>query len=115
MLIQESQEKGVIIDSYIRECPLCFMKRISLKEDRVANFDEIIRLFSQPSYKSEYSYAKATETCIKCKRPVGVFRDPASRFEYGISALCQECQDQYFLDHTQDIDGKQSLCWRSDN
>ena len=85
------------------------------KEDRVANFDEIIRLFSHPSYKSQYSYAKATETCIKCKRPVGVFRDPSSRFEYGISALCQECQDQYFIDHTQDIDGKQSLLWGSDN
>lgn len=98
----------MIIDSYKRKYSSCFTKRIFSKGDGVANFDEIIRLFSQPSYKSEYSYAKATETCIKCKRPVGTFRDPSSRFEYGISALCQECQDLYFLDHTQDTNGEQS-------
>jgi hypothetical protein len=68
----------------------------------MADMDEILGLFSQPDYKSDYLDAKATETCIKCKRPVGSFRNNASRFEYQISALCQECQDIYFRDRTRD-------------
>ncbi|MBN1850603.1 MAG: hypothetical protein JW932_18685 [Deltaproteobacteria bacterium] len=69
----------------------------------MAKTDDMIRLFSQPGYQSEYLHAKANETCIKCKRPVGPFRDNASRFEYKISALCQECQDAYFQDESWNV------------
>jgi hypothetical protein len=34
--------------------------------------------------------------CPLCKKPVGVFRDALSRKEYGISGICQECQDGVF-------------------
>ncbi len=33
---------------------------------------------------------------LGCGQPVTVFRDAASRAEYGISGMCQECQDKMF-------------------
>jgi len=40
--------------------------------------------------------AKAHGLCPFCKEPVGKFRDEDSRREYGISDLCQKCQDETF-------------------
>lgn len=53
-------------------------------------------VFSRPTYRSDYARAKAHQTCIICGRPAVKFRDPSARFEYTVSALCQECQDQLF-------------------
>ena len=68
----------------------------------MANLDEITNLISRPSYRSDYLIAKANAACIKCEKPAGPFRDNASRLEYQISALCQECQDKYFLSRPQE-------------
>lgn len=35
-------------------------------------------------------------TCPWCKNPVGEFKDTKSEKEYGISGLCQNCQDDFF-------------------
>jgi hypothetical protein len=51
-------------------------------------------VFSRPTYRSDYARAKAQQTCIVCGRPAVRFRDPSARFEYTVSALCQQCQDQ---------------------
>lgn len=53
-------------------------------------------VFSRPTYRSDYARAKAQQTCIVCGRPAVRFRDPSARFEYTVSALCQQCQDQLF-------------------
>jgi len=34
--------------------------------------------------------------CIKCKDPIVSFVDHISAKEYGISGLCQKCQDEIF-------------------
>jgi hypothetical protein len=34
--------------------------------------------------------------CTWCKRPISQFKDSASKQEYRISGLCQNCQDQTF-------------------
>jgi hypothetical protein len=34
--------------------------------------------------------------CVTCGESVGEFRDPLSRKEYGISGMCQKCQDSVF-------------------
>jgi len=34
--------------------------------------------------------------CSFCGEPVGKFRDGLSRKEYGISGMCQKCQDKVF-------------------
>ena len=37
--------------------------------------------------------AIANNLCPCCKKPVGKFRDKLSLKEYGISGMCQDCQD----------------------
>jgi hypothetical protein len=34
--------------------------------------------------------------CVSCHQPVGQFKDNLSYREYGISGLCQACQDKVF-------------------
>ena len=34
--------------------------------------------------------------CVTCAEPVGEFKDAISRKEYGISGMCQKCQDSVF-------------------
>jgi hypothetical protein len=60
------------------------------------NASALHEVFSRPTYRSDYATAKAGQTCIVCGRPAVRFRDPSARFEYTVSALCQECQDRLF-------------------
>lgn len=38
----------------------------------------------------------AAKTCITCGDSAESFRDTLSRKEYGISGMCQKCQDEIF-------------------
>jgi hypothetical protein len=58
---------------------------------------ELIKTFSEDSYRSDYTTAKAKGTCILCGRLAKEFRNPSARLEYHVSALCQDCQDSYFM------------------
>ena len=40
--------------------------------------------------------AIAGKGCVKCGEPATEFKDELSRKEYGISGLCQCCQDSIF-------------------
>jgi hypothetical protein len=40
--------------------------------------------------------------CTTCGEPCHSFRDPLSRKEYGISGMCQQCQDSVFRSDTED-------------
>jgi hypothetical protein len=40
--------------------------------------------------------AKATNVCAKCGKDATLFTDELSKREYGISQLCQTCQDSVF-------------------
>tara|TARA_Y100001938_G_scaffold16711_1_gene20609 strand:- start:357 stop:548 length:192 start_codon:yes stop_codon:yes gene_type:complete len=40
--------------------------------------------------------AIAGKGCVKCGEPAVEFKDELSRKEYGISGLCQCCQDDIF-------------------
>lgn len=48
----------------------------------------------------EYAYRKENRKCPFCGKdmsnPEGMFRDKLSLKEFGISGLCQECQDKVF-------------------
>jgi hypothetical protein len=57
---------------------------------------ELIEVLSDPKYKASYANAKATGTCIKCKKPAGSYRTTLAKLEYELSGLCQNCQDYFF-------------------
>jgi uncharacterized CHY-type Zn-finger protein len=40
--------------------------------------------------------ALANKKCPMCKQSIGEFRDELSLKEYGISGMCQNCQDDFF-------------------
>lgn len=65
------------------------------RRQRMARIKELLDLFSENDYKIKYAVAKATLTCIMCGKPADAFRNRPSQFEYSISALCQECQEEY--------------------
>lgn len=42
--------------------------------------------------------AIAGKSCVACGRPASSFRDELSVKEFGISGLCQACQDEVFVE-----------------
>jgi len=44
------------------------------------------------------SSAIEADVCVFCAQDASVFRDEASRVEYTMSGLCQDCQDEVFTD-----------------
>ena len=53
--------------------------------------------------------AIAGKGCVKCGESAADFRDELSRKEYGISGLCQSCQDGIFGVSEEDEDGKKEV------
>lgn len=51
----------------------------------------------------ELAALKAQGLCPVCQAKPTTFRDELSRKEFGISGLCQSCQDKYFEPHLSDI------------
>ena len=64
--------------------------------EQLSNILDFLEKLSIESYQRDYENAKATETCVICKRPAREYRDILAKLEYTISALCQDCQDKYF-------------------
>lgn len=65
------------------------------RSEQMARRSDVLPIFSASSYKVSYRKAKATNTCILCGGLARDFRDPLTRLEYEVSALCQKCQDEY--------------------
>ena len=60
----------------------------------VSNLDDMsLKIFGRAR-----SLSKAGKGCVACGGPATDFKDALSRKEYGISGLCQKCQDKVFSD-----------------
>lgn len=59
---------------------------------------ELIRVLSDNDVIRRSYLAKSSHTCKICGKRAESFRTPFSELEYDISAICQACQDYYFLD-----------------
>lgn len=65
------------------------------KSPEIQNFlDE----FGLKFFGRSRSLAKAGNGCVMCGGPADIFRDELSRREFGISGICQECQDKFFTE-----------------
>lgn len=58
----------------------------------VRALDEI----SLATFGRSRSVAKAGESCVSCGGRADKFTDECSKREFGISGLCQKCQDSIF-------------------
>lgn len=63
----------------------------------MARISELIGALSDEAVAARSLYAKREGTCKICGRPATFFRTPFSELEYNLSAICQACQDYYFL------------------
>lgn len=57
---------------------------------------EVLDRMSNDLFGQTVSQAQTTLHCVACYRDADMFRDGISRREYGISGLCQHCQDKVF-------------------
>ena len=48
------------------------------------------------SINPEWADRVIRSQCVTCVKPVGEFKNDISRKEYGISGMCQQCQDDTF-------------------
>ncbi|MFZ7111630.1 MAG: hypothetical protein ACOWYE_08100 [Desulfatiglandales bacterium] len=63
----------------------------------MTRIEELIEICSKDTYRASYLKAKAESLCIRCGNRIEGFRSASARLEYSISALCQRCQDEIFL------------------
>jgi hypothetical protein len=52
-------------------------------------------LSSDREYEKRFVIAKVSKSCIWCGEEAVEFRDASDRLEYFVSALCQNCQDEF--------------------
>jgi len=57
---------------------------------------ELIRVLSDENVIHRESIAKAQQLCKICGKSATAFRNQRAEMEYGISMICQSCQDYYF-------------------
>ena len=63
---------------------------------RTEAMQDFVDTFTSQAFGISNTEAKIVQTCVFCKGDANQFRDPLSKKEYGISGLCQTCQDEVF-------------------
>lgn len=58
--------------------------------------EQLLEDFSKNFLAQPRSTAFPTQTCVMCKGPATEFKDALSKKEYGLSGICQKCQDSIF-------------------
>ena len=58
---------------------------------------ELIDVLGDQTVKTRNTLARRDLICKICGNSADTFRTPFSELEYNISAICQACQDYYFL------------------
>lgn len=66
------------------------MKRSKTMQNHMNALSDV--LFNEPKPQESIG----NKTCVSCKGVANEFRDEVSKREFGISGLCQKCQDSIF-------------------
>lgn len=56
----------------------------------------VLDQLSQATYGRSRSNCIAKGVCVVCGKPATEFNDTPSKREYGISGMCQDCQNDFF-------------------
>jgi len=68
----------------------------------MTNMEQFKEQMSMQVFGRSVSLAMAVSQCVSCGKPAAHFRDQLSLKEYGISGLCQRCQDEIFTEPMDD-------------
>ncbi len=66
------------------------------KNEKSAEIERFLDELSLSAFGRARTLAKAGNCCVCCGGVATQFRDEISRKEFGISGLCQTCQDETF-------------------
>ena len=69
----------------------------------MTNLQKLINSLSEPDYATKLRVAKNTDTCVICKGQAKDFSTKLAKFEYNASGLCEQCQETYFKNCTNDF------------
>ncbi len=64
--------------------------------NRTKELQDFIDGLTKSTFGSFLSDSQKKGCCVSCKINIKGFRDELSLKEYGISGLCQKCQDEVF-------------------
>jgi len=64
----------------------------------MGRFDDLFAVSTSLDYKARFLSARTSSTCVVCLKPAVRFLSASAMLEYTVSALCQECQDRYFIE-----------------
>lgn len=63
----------------------------------MSRIQELINKLSDSDIQTRGLTAKHRQTCKICGGPATEFRSSLTKMEYGISAICEKCQEYYYL------------------
>jgi uncharacterized CHY-type Zn-finger protein len=66
------------------------------KMSRSPKMQKFVDSFAKSAFGRTNTEAVATATCVVCGGPADHFKDALSVREFGISGMCQVCQDKTF-------------------
>lgn len=64
--------------------------------ERSEDMQQALDSLSEGMFGLNVADARAQGICVVCRSPAVSFRDALSEKEYGISGMCQRCQDAVF-------------------
>jgi len=64
--------------------------------ERAPNVQKFVDILAKQIYGRTILDAKTQNICLKCGKQVGKFKDDISVREFGITGICQRCQDNIF-------------------
>jgi len=63
---------------------------------RHKDLQELYDLATSVSWGMSHSSASVGQVCVRCHKPKGEFTTEKAHREYGISGLCESCQNEVF-------------------
>ena len=60
------------------------------------NIVELMQVITATNWATKHN--RPSNRCVSCKDTATIFKDELSKREFGISGLCQACQDKIFIE-----------------
>ena len=60
------------------------------------NIVELMQVITATNWATKHN--RPNNRCVSCKDTATIFKDELSKREFGISGLCQSCQDKVFVE-----------------
>ena len=67
-------------------------------EQKSPEIEAMLEVLNQAAHGRSRKDSMSSGFCVSCGNPAVEFKNELSRKEYGISGMCQKCQDEFFVE-----------------